>query len=166
MTATYYAPTGGHPPQTQLLTDRAVFTPAYAVLPRGTMQDIVTSFLPFWEGTRLWVLARPMSGFSETFSHYIMVVAPGGGSDRPETDPTAQAVLFVVEGEATLDLDGETHLLSPGGYAYLPAGSAWRLHNHGQVPLRFHWIRRPTKRWKDWKRRRPSSPTNRTSPRA
>jgi (S)-ureidoglycine aminohydrolase len=43
----YYAPTGGHPPQTQLTTDRAVFTEAYAVLPRGTMRDIVTSNLPF-----------------------------------------------------------------------------------------------------------------------
>ena len=55
----YYAPTGGHPPQTQLTTDRAVFTEAYAVLPRGTMRDIVTSNLPFWDNTRLWVIARP-----------------------------------------------------------------------------------------------------------
>ena len=30
----YYAPTGGHPPQTQLTTDRAVFTEAYAVIPK------------------------------------------------------------------------------------------------------------------------------------
>ena len=28
MPATYYAPTGGHPPQTQLTADRAVFTEA------------------------------------------------------------------------------------------------------------------------------------------
>ena len=28
---TYYAPHGGHPPQTDLLTDRAMFTEAYAV---------------------------------------------------------------------------------------------------------------------------------------
>ena len=39
----YYAPTGGHPPQTQLTTDRAVFTEAYAVIPKGVMRDIVTS---------------------------------------------------------------------------------------------------------------------------
>ncbi len=32
----YYAPTGGHPDQRELTTDRAVFTEAYAVLPRGT----------------------------------------------------------------------------------------------------------------------------------
>ena len=34
--ATYYTPTGGLPPQTQLLTDRAMFREAYAVIPRGT----------------------------------------------------------------------------------------------------------------------------------
>ena len=32
----YYAPTGGLPDQTQLLTDRAMFTDAYAVIPKGT----------------------------------------------------------------------------------------------------------------------------------
>ena len=46
---TYYAPPGGLPPQTQLLTGRAVFTEAYAVIPKGVMSDIVTSLLPFWD---------------------------------------------------------------------------------------------------------------------
>ena len=77
----YYAPYGGHPPQTDLLTDRAMFKEAYAVIPRGTQRDIVTSFLPHWEGTRLWVLARPLTGFAETFSQYLMEVSPGGGSE-------------------------------------------------------------------------------------
>src|ERR687898_2874041 len=105
----YYAPTGGPPPQTDLTTDRAVFTEAYAVLPRGTMRDIVTSALPYWEDTRLWVIARPLSGFAETFSQYIVEVSPGGGSDRPELDAGAEGVLFVVDGEANLSLEGETH---------------------------------------------------------
>ena len=97
MSAHYYAPTGGHPGQDQLLTDRAMFTEAYAVLPRGTMRDIVVSFLPHWELTRLWVLARPLSGFAETFSQYLVEVLPGerrapvqhrgrsGGRGRPRT---------------------------------------------------------------------------------
>ena len=99
----YYAPSGGHPPQTDLLTDRAVFTDAYVIIPKGVMRDIVTSFLPFWEHTRLWVLSRPLSGFAETFSQYIMEVAPGGGSDKPEPDAKAEGVLFVTEGELTSD---------------------------------------------------------------
>ncbi|TDL84715.1 bifunctional allantoicase/(S)-ureidoglycine aminohydrolase [Meridianimarinicoccus aquatilis] len=142
MPAKYYAPHGGHPDQDQLLTDRAMFTDAYAVIPKGTMRDITTSFLPFWDQTRLWVIARPLSGFAETFSQYIMEVQPGGGSDRPETDPDAQGVLFVVEGTASLTVNGTTHELTPGGYAYLPPMSGWTLRNHGETPLRFHWIRK------------------------
>lgn len=138
----YYAPTGGHPPQTDLLSGRAVFTEAYAVLPKGTMRDIVTSFLPFWERTRLWVIARPMSGFAETFSQYIVEVQPGGGSDRPETDAGVEGVLFVVAGGVRLSVEGAEHALVAGHYAYLPAGSAWSLRAEGDAPARFHWIRK------------------------
>jgi len=140
--ADYYAPQGGHAPQTQLLTDRAMFTEAYAVIPKGTLQDIVTSNLPFWTDTRAWVLARPLSGFAETFSQYILEVSPGGGSDMPETDPRAEAVLFVVSGGGTLTISGETHALAPGSYAYLPPNVPWSLHNTGSAPLTFHWIRK------------------------
>ena len=121
----YYAPAGGLPPQTQLTTDRAVFTTAYAVLPRGTMTDIVTSNLPHWDDTQLWVIARPLSGFAETFSQYIVQVHPGGGSDQPEADPGAEGVLFVVEGGGTLTVDGTAHELTPGSYAFLPPGTSW-----------------------------------------
>ena len=68
---TYHVPPGGHPAQTELLTGRAVFTNAYAVIPKGVIRDIVTSYLPHWDNTRVWVLARPLSGFAETFSHYL-----------------------------------------------------------------------------------------------
>ena len=142
MVSPYYAPTGGHPGQTELLTDRAMFTEAYAVIPRGTMRDIVTSHLPHWEGTRLWVLARPLSGFAETFSQYIVEVSPGGGSDRPETDPAAEGVLFVVDGAMRLTVGGTNHDLDAGGYAYLPPGEAWTLRNPGTAPVRFHWVRK------------------------
>lgn len=138
----YHAPKGGLPPQTQLLTDRAMFTEAYAVIPRGTFSDIVTSFLPHWDDTRAWVLARPLSGFAETFSQYILEVAPGGGSCTPETDPQAEAVLFVVEGEVVLRLGAQIHVMGEGGYAYLPAGQPWELHNRGDQPAKFHWLRK------------------------
>ncbi|MFD1694468.1 bifunctional allantoicase/(S)-ureidoglycine aminohydrolase [Roseibium aestuarii] len=139
---TYYAPPGGLAPQTQLLTDRAMFTEAYAVIPKGTLSDITTSLLPFWDKTRLWVIARPMSGFAETFSHYVMEVQPGGGSTRPEADSGAQGVLFVVDGSIEVMVGGAAHTLVPGGYAYLPAGSGWTLKNTGGASARFHWIRK------------------------
>lgn len=142
MSRNYYAPKGGLPPQTQLLTDRAVFTEAYAVIPKGTFSDIVTSFLPFWEKTRAWVIARPLSGFAETFSQYIMEVEPGGGSERAELDAAAEGVLFVVEGDVTVTLAGKDHVLTKGGYAYLPPQSGWQLHNRGKATARFHWVRK------------------------
>ncbi|UWQ03799.1 bifunctional allantoicase/(S)-ureidoglycine aminohydrolase [Aliiroseovarius crassostreae] len=138
----YYSPKGGLPPQTQLLTDRAMFTEAYAVIPRGTFSDIVTSKLPHWDGARFWVLARPMSGFAETFSQYIAEVVPGGGSDHPETEANVEAVLFVVEGTMRLTLSGESYELMEGGYAYLPPDTVWSVRACGSSPLRFHWIRK------------------------
>lgn len=140
--SSYYAPQGGLPPQTQLLTDRAMFTESFAVIPKGTLTDIVTSNLPFWSDARFWVIARPMSGFSETFSHYIAEVSPGGGSDNPELNPEAQGVLFVVEGSIVVTIEGERHELEDGGYAYLPAGSNWALKNVSGAPAKFHWIRK------------------------
>ena len=143
-TPRYYAPRGGLPAQTDLTTDRAVFTEAYAVLPRGTMRDIVTSALPFWERTRTWVIARPLSGFAETFSQYIVEVSPGGGSDKPELDPDAEGVLFVVSGSLRLVVGLDEHVMEPGGYAYLPPGATWNVHvdDDASEPATFHWIRK------------------------
>ncbi len=138
----YYSPQGGHPPQTDLLTDRAVFTQAYAVIPKGVMCDIVTSSLPFWDKTRVWVIARPLSGFAETFSQYIMEVGPGGGSKQPEPDPRAEGVLFVTEGRFTLKIEGKTHAMEPGSYAFIPPAANWSLKNTTKKPTRFHWIRK------------------------
>lgn len=139
---TYYAPPGGLPPQTQLLSDRAIFTEAYAIIPKRVLTDIVISYLPFWEGMRMWVIARPLTGFSETFSQYIVDVAPNGGSDKPELDSAAQGVLFIVEGEMDLVIEGMAHHLVEGGYAYLPPDCNWTLRNNGDKNLKFHWIRK------------------------
>ncbi|MCP4319337.1 MAG: (S)-ureidoglycine aminohydrolase [Hyphomicrobiales bacterium] len=142
----YHFPEGGLPPQTQLMTDRAVFTDAYAVIPKGVMRDIVVSYFPFWTRTRAWVLARPLSGFAETFSQYIVEVEPQGGSERPETDAGAEAVLFVVDGELALTVNGSHHRLEPGGYAYIPPATEWSVNNGSNAPVRFHWVRKAYQR--------------------
>lgn len=140
--SSYYAPHGGLPAQTELMTQRAVFTEAYAVIPKGVISDIVTSYFPFWEATRGWIIARPLSGFSETFSHYILEVSPGGGSSKPELEPGAEGVIFVVEGEVELSLDNAPQRMGPGGYAYLPAGCNWSIGNRSSDTARFHWFRK------------------------
>ena len=147
----YYVPQGGLPPQSNRVAGAALFTNAYLLIPKTVLSDITASLLPFWEGTNLWVLARPMSGFAETFSHYLMQLAPKGGSDRPDDDKTAEHVLFMVEGNLTLEYEYEYEYeqarptqayLSAGSYVYLPAGCVWRIRNEGQETACFHWIRK------------------------
>ncbi|WP_119272659.1 bifunctional allantoicase/(S)-ureidoglycine aminohydrolase [Taklimakanibacter deserti] len=138
----YFSALGGHPAQSELLTGRAAFTEAYAVIPKGVMRDIVASALPFWEKTRAWIIARSLSGFAETFSQYIMEVGPGGGSTRPETDGNAEAGLFVVEGSLALTIEGKRHEMTPGFFAFIPPGTRWSVRNEASGPAKFHWIRK------------------------
>ena len=140
--APYARPEAGLPPQTRLHTGRAVFTTSYAVIPRGVMTDIVASRLPHWHGTRAWVLARPLSGFAETFSHYVMEVEAGGGSQRPEPDAGAEGWLFVTHGRARLTIDGAAHDLAHGAFVHLPAACDWTLANVADAPATFHWLRK------------------------
>ena len=142
MPSPYASPIAGLPPQSALHTGRAVFTEAYALIPRGVMRDIVTSYLPHWHDARAWIIARPMTGFSETFAQYVMEVFPGGGSDRPEPEAGVEGVLFVLDGNAVVTIEGKAHQLKPGGYVYLPPGCAWSFANKGTVPVRFQWIRK------------------------
>jgi (S)-ureidoglycine aminohydrolase len=137
----YAEPADGLPPQDALMTGRAVFTEAYAFIPRGVQRSIVTSLFPGWTGARGWVLARPLSGFAETFSHIVMDLDPGGGSDRPESDDQAEGVLFVTRGTLELGLPGGDHALGPGGYAYIPAGTGWGV-RAGAEGAGLHWIRK------------------------
>lgn len=133
---------GGLPDQSVSPEGTAVFTPAYAVLPGLTQRDIVTSHLPGWTGMRMWVLARPMSGFAETFSQYAVELAPAGGSDMPEVDEEAQSVIFVASGRITLNIDGARHMLKAGGYAYIPPDTMWTIWNDADAVAQFHWIRK------------------------
>ena len=142
MARRYFSEHGGLPAQSEMTGGRAVFTEAYAVIPRGVLRDIVASRYPNWERARAWVLARPMSGFAETFAQYLMEVEPGGGSWAPEPDPAAEAALFCLAGEVVLEYSGSMASLRPGGFAYFPPGIGWRLRNVGAEAASFHWIRR------------------------
>jgi len=139
---TYYAPKGGLPGQDESCEDKSRFTPSYLMIDKRAISDITSSFLPEWAKTRLWVLARPMTGFSETFSHYLMEVSPGGGSSSPEPDGEAQAVLFITEGDGRIEIDGTPHQLTAGSYVYLAPGVKWTFVNVSTAPVSFHWIRK------------------------
>jgi (S)-ureidoglycine aminohydrolase len=138
----YITPPGGMPEQSQPITDRSVFTTAYALIPRGVLRDIVTSQFPHWEKTRAWVLARPMSGFSETFVQSVLEIQPGGGSEQPEPDPEGEGAYFVLSGALTLTLENTEKTLGPGGFAWIAPGERYRVFNKGDEPVMCHWIRK------------------------
>lgn len=134
---------GEVPPQCTLLDNRAIVTDTYTVIPKGSMTDIVNSRLPFWDDTFVWVLARPIAGFCSTFSHYLVEVEAGGGSDNPETDEGIESTLFVTAGNLTLWLNNETYPLVCGSYVYIPPSADWKLQNTGNKKSIFHWFRKP-----------------------
>jgi len=139
---TYAFPPGGMPDHSADPVGTAVFTPAYAVLPADTQREIVTSFLPGWTGHKLWILARPLTGFAETFAQYAVHLSPGGGSATPEPDPSAQAAIFVAKGLLRLVIGAEAHLLRPGSFAFIPASTAWQIWNDSDADAGFHWVRK------------------------
>ena len=123
----YHYPQGGLPPQTALMTQRAVFTESYAFIPRGCFSDIVTSYLPGWDKTRLWLIARPMTGFSETFSQYVMEVAPGGGSDAPDPETGAEHWLFFTAGPVE-------QAITAKNFGFEPDADQQRMAGFGSLP--------------------------------
>ena len=139
---TYHAPQGGLPGPEESHYEKAIFTTAYAVIPREVMANIVTSNLPNWAGTRAWILARPLTGFAETFAQYLVEVAPGGGSDAPEPDPEAEGVIFVLSGAPSITINGSSETLRPGSYVFLAPGDGWSLTNPGEQSASFSWVRK------------------------
>ncbi len=142
----YASPSGTLPEQSQILTGRAVLKDSYAVIPKGVMTDIVTSQFPNWNATRAWVLARPIPGFCETFNQSIVEVMPGGGSVKPESNPEAECVIFVLEGNPELEIDGKLHQLSEGSYVFIPPKINWKIFNNSRLSTKFHWIRKAYER--------------------
>ena len=139
---TYAFPKGGLPEQTENPKCTAIFKPSHAVIPARSMADIVTSYLPGWEGARTWILARPMTGFSETFAQYAVELEPGGHSDNPEPDTQAQAGIFMAKGQATIMVEAKQYDLTPGSFIYIPNGMKWSIKNDSSQACGFHWIRK------------------------
>ena len=112
MSGTYYSALGGHPPQTQLLTGRAIFTEAYAVIPKGVMQDIVTSLLPHWEqDTRLDHRAPALRLCRNLLTIHHGSRHPAAAAPTRSLTPRQSACCFFVAGGATVTIAGKSHNL-------------------------------------------------------
>ena len=107
------------------VASRAVVKRHYAVLPP---EGIPESVLPDWSATAARVLTAPAMG-----AGFVEVMLDLGAEGRTKQTLAAgiEAFFYVLEGQARLELRGQTHDLEPGGFAYLTPGSAFALAARG-----------------------------------
>lgn len=108
--------------QHQLLGSRARVTPRYALLP---LEGIPSSRLPRWPEARVQVLASGALGAG--FVQYRMELEAGGGGFDP-ADGAIERFLYLLSGEATLEIDGlATQPMTAGGFALVPPDRGYAL---------------------------------------
>ena len=79
------------------------------------------------------------TGHSQTA---VMTIAPGAEAGPAETHDGDQ-VVYVVEGEAVVTVDGERLTARPGTLLTIPAGAVHHVASSGSVPLFFLTIYAP-----------------------
>lgn len=115
---------------------RAAVTPLYAVMPP---EGVLESRFPNFAQTKVRVLNSPARG--SRFAQMLLEIAPGGGMQAVRCD-ALQHFFYVIDGDAVLELDGERHAMTAGGFAYAPTGSRLRLRNAGEVQANVMWIQK------------------------
>jgi (S)-ureidoglycine aminohydrolase len=135
----HFTPAGKLPPQTTMVSSRAVIKRNYMLLPADV---IPRSNLPFWENTIAWPLAIPAISFGTAFAQYMIYVDTGGGCDEPEFEEGVQSIVFVLDGTMSVKIQGDAHDLTKGGYAYIPPDTEWSLHNTSDDLLKIIWLRK------------------------
>lgn len=134
-----------------LLKTRAVIQPGeYAIIPP---QGRVKNVIPNIQGCDMSILASPKLGAS--FVQYIGTAYPNGGTSEPfAADDNIESFIFILDTDGTLDiqLNGEQHILSSGGYAYASPDSNLSFKNTTENPIRFLLYKQ---RYIPWKTERP-----------
>jgi mannose-6-phosphate isomerase-like protein (cupin superfamily) len=72
----------------------------------------------------------------------VMTIAAGADAGPEETHGGDQ-IVYVVEGEALVRLDGREHHASPGALITIPAGVSHHVRNPGRTPLFFLTVYAP-----------------------
>jgi quercetin dioxygenase-like cupin family protein len=68
---------------------------------------------------------------------------PPGTFEQRHRHARARQFFYVLEGEATLELDGTAHHLHRGEGLHIPPGSAHQMRNDGQAEVRFMVVSSP-----------------------
>jgi (S)-ureidoglycine aminohydrolase len=116
---------------------RAIVTAQYALMPA---EGILASALPGFRGTTVRVQTAPPMG--ARFAQMLLEIAAGGGTTTTRDDGL-EHVFFVLSGTLEFTLDASAHLLTSGGYVYVPVGHTYGLRNASAAECRVIWIKRP-----------------------
>lgn len=114
--------------------NRTMVTPHYAVMPP---EGILESRLPGFAKTKVHFHTSPQMG--ARFAQALLVVEPGGGTTGPREDGL-EHFFYVLDGQVEIGPTAETRALSAGGYAYVPAGTAYTI--LADTAARIIWIKR------------------------
>ncbi len=117
--------------------NRARVTNHYALLPAI---GIVDSVLPNFKNTIAHVQAAPALG-RVTFVQMLLDMAPEAGTRAPIADGL-EHFFYVRDGAIEVQLEGQPHTLTEGGYAYLPPGQPFNLVNTSGAMCHLVWIKR------------------------
>lgn len=98
-----------------LETRSVVKKDAYAVL---TPDGLVNNVVPGFEDCDMSILGSPRMG--ARFVDYLVTVKNNGGNKEGFGGDGIQTFLYVVYGNVTATVDGQTYELTEGGYIYVP----------------------------------------------
>ena len=113
---------------------RAKVTAQYALMPA---EGILASALPGFRDTTVRVQTAPPMG--ARFAQFLLEIAAGGGTTAARDDGL-EHVFFMVSGALEFTLDASTHLLTSGGYVYVPVGHTYGLCNASAAECRVIWM--------------------------
>lgn len=86
-------------------------------------------------GEATWLLARKALGTS-AFGYNLVEIAPGGQIPEHDEAQSGQVELYIVlEGEATLRLDGEDHEAPAGTFASIEPPASRTILNRSDAPV-------------------------------
>jgi uncharacterized cupin superfamily protein len=82
-----------------------------------------------------WLLARKALG-TECFGYNLVEIGPGGGIPEHDESGSGQVELYLIlEGEATMRLDGEDHPAPAGTFASIEPAATRTILNRSDVPV-------------------------------
>src|SRR3954452_15462504 len=116
--------------------NRSLFARNYAILPPDGM---FPSLLPGLRDAQVYYQATPLMG--ARFAQGTLEVFPGGGTREPRDDGY-EHFLYLLSGTLDVAAGRETASLAPGGFVYIPAGTAFSFLNRDVGAARAVWIKR------------------------